>query len=228
MKISRPVLYSLLGVIAIAALLMTGGDNKKPNAASTATKRVASKKADVYLKEDYDAAKDPSRFQAVNLAGRNAFKPLIARRMPDAMSGGLAGEGGVPSMIAGEGWVYTGMATVDNVPMALLENTRTQDGVFLKQGERWNGALVKSIKPEELMLVSREGVTFSIKLQSPELVVGGSNAAGTMPVRPQLRGSIGQGLAIEPDRSVAVGGNGRNRERNMGAMDQGTGVQDED
>jgi hypothetical protein len=209
-KPSRTVIYGLLTVVVAASFIFLSGGDAPAKAAGkkTSVKNSSKAKESLFTKEDYSA-----KFQPVTTIARNVFQPLIARS--DMGGGGAAGPTGVPSELTmGEqNWVYTGMAEVDSVPTALLENTSTQDGVFLKHGERWKQATVFQITPNELILVGPDGMHHSVK------VLGSEEPAVTMPagVRPLaitppagMQGPIGgpnPGAAIQIQ---PVGGGRRN------------------
>lgn len=202
MKLSRPVLYMLLATLAAAYFLLpSGSPTTTSSLARKKAKKISSRTTIQWTKEDLVANEPGNGFPLVNEPVRNAFKPLVARADRSAMV--AAGWTGVPVEIAGEPtWIYTGMAEVDGVPTALLENTRTLDGVFLKQGQKWKGATVTQIKPEELVLLGPDGVFRTVRINNPEQPLAGQpGGAGFAPVNPPLRGAIGGGLAVRPDSS---------------------------
>lgn len=223
MKLFSPISYTLAGSLVVLYLFMGDGPASSPNAArKKVTKRVSA----VTLKfdaEDFAANKDGRRFASVNEPLRDAFKPLIARKSMADM--GADAPGSVPFGIAGEAsWTYTGMAEVDGVPQALLENSRTQDGVFLKQGEKWKAGTVYQIKPDELVLMDRSGALQTVKVNIQETIPSIMQGGGFAPVNPPLRGTINpNNLALRPDRSARIAGN---RDGTLG-QDQGTGVGNE-
>ena len=191
-KPSRTVIYGSLGVLVVASLIfLSGGDTPaKAGGKRTTTTKSAKSKGTVFLAEDYSAT-----FKPVTAAARNVFQPLIARSGVGGL-GGLSGPVGVPTELTmGEqNWVYTGMAEVDSVPTALLENTTTQDGIFLKQGERWKQATVYQITPDVLTLVGPDGMHHFVKVLGSEepieqMPVGVRPLAVTPP--PNLQGPIG-------------------------------------
>jgi hypothetical protein len=218
-QISKPVLYLGLVATVVAAWVLTSED--APNSASSTKKKKkpsVTRNATVFLPEDYKAS-----FPVLNEPMKNAFKPLVARKSgsPELAMGDM----GIP--VAEAGWIYTGMADIDGVPTALLENTRTGDGVFLKQGESWKGVRVQRIAPEEIILVVSNGESRRVKINSPaDGMPVGSPQTGFQPVNPPIRGPIGGGMALQPE-----GGRGSRRngvaDRGAPGMDEGTGVGDE-
>ncbi|MFY9233864.1 MAG: hypothetical protein WAO58_05310 [Fimbriimonadaceae bacterium] len=226
MKISRPILFLLLGTLVLAYILVSG--DSAPSSASRVkpkAKKKASAQGVTWSEEDYEVNKDGQRFKLVNEPLRNAFKPLVTRRQNNLSTG----PGGILLGIAGTpGWVYTGMAEVDGIPQALLENSITQDGVFLKQGEKWNGAVVHQIKPDELVFMDKTGVLQRVALDVNETTPGVSSPGGFQPVNPPLRGVIGQGgIAVRPESPATRPGSGRDLARNPSGTERGTGVGDE-
>lgn len=228
MKLLNPISYTIAGSLVILYFFMSGDGS--PNSASGPRKKAAkhaSAELPQFDAEDFAANKDGQRFALVNEPLRDAFKPLIARkRLADAK---LDSPGSVPLGIAGEAsWMYTGMAEVDGVPQALLENSRTQDGVFLKQGEKWKAGTVYRITPDELILMDRAGALQIVKVNIQESFPSIAPGGGFAPVNPPLRGTINpNNLAIRPDRGSRGEGNQDESGRNAMGQDHGTGVGDE-
>ncbi len=160
-KISRPVIYVGLAAIGIAAWLLT---EKKETPTTipkgrTSIARVATATG-AFTEEDYKA-----EFARLNEPIRNAFNPLI-KASPKSLPGLGGPSNAVPASFAnGEAnWIYTGTAIVDDVPTALVENTGSGEGVFLKQGEAWKTSRVQRITPDTLTLGNNQGQTFTMRL----------------------------------------------------------------
>jgi hypothetical protein len=209
-KLRRPVVYGLLGVVVVAAFVMTSGE---PPAASgkkvsTRAKATSAKAGSAFLPEDYEA-----EFAPVSAPARNSFQPLVTRTKtaaelslaPDAVPAELAG--GDPN------WVYTGTAELDGRPMALLENRSTGESEFVYQGQRWKKATVAQILPQGLVLASASGKKVKLTMYDgdmSELPGAQRFANGFQPVNPPLAGPIGNGISVRPDRSA------RNRDSEVG------------
>lgn len=210
----------------VAAYLNLGGDGSDTVGTSSKKKKrpAASKTAEAFLPEDYEFNKEGKQFTLLNEPMRNAFKPLVARATDGPER--LISDIGVP--VAEPNWIYTGMAEIDGVPTALLENTRTGDGVFLKQGESWKGVRVYKIAPEELVVTLADGVSRTVKINAPaEQPMLAAPGGGFQPVNPPIRGPIGrEGLAVQPDGSADTN-RGRNSRRNAPPVEEGIGVGDE-
>jgi hypothetical protein len=222
-KISRPVLYGGIAAIAIAAFILTSDEEPATKAATSRPKAKAPARAQatIFTEEDYSV-----RFVALNSEVKNSFKPLVVRAPSASFSGPAFDDRQVPADIAGEGtWVYTGMAEVDGVPMALVENRTNGDTRFLQQGERWSSASVYRITPESLVLLHR-GELFTIKMQGLEEPVANPGFA-PMQVPPGSLpgGQIGRGqMSVVPEQQQQQSANeGRRRRNNPGAPMTSTG-----
>ncbi|MBS1724091.1 MAG: hypothetical protein JSS66_14190 [Armatimonadetes bacterium] len=209
MKVSRPILYTaVLGLVAYAVVVLTEPD-KKPKGKSTAVhKKAPGAKADQFLEADYKA-----KFTPVSTAPKNAFKPLVVREGEDNQLQTQRFDS-IPSAFTGgdPNWLYTGTATVDGVRVALVENSASGEGVFLKVGEMWKQAVLTSIEDEGIIMVGPGGAVRHIKLGFTEQPAAPAPMSGNVPltVTPSLNGPIGQG------QGGSGGGTGtpRNRDRN--------------
>lgn len=190
---SRPIIYSLLAAVSLWGYTVVNQDDPKSTVKPALKKRstLASKdKADSGINEEDLKA----RFTPISDSPRNVFKPLIRRTQSDPGNGPL---NAIPASFAdGEaGWTYTGNAEVDGVMQALLENSSTQDGVYLKRGEHWKSLEVKSFGDDMIVVKGPDGEdrTFSL------IVAGGDSLAPVNP--PTLSGAIGDNLAVTADSS---------------------------
>jgi hypothetical protein len=212
-KLSRTVVYgSLTVVVAASMIFLSGGDAPAKPKSKTATSKAAAKaKETVFTEEDYKAVS--ADYGQVTAVSRNVFQPLVARS--GARGAGASGPSGIPTelTLGEQNWVYTGMAEVDTVPSALIENTVTQDGVFLKQGERWKQAVVFQITPDELTLVGPDGMHHYVKVLGSEEPAT-TMPAGVMPLAvtppPNLQGPIGGANPGPAIQIQPVPGGGRN------------------
>jgi hypothetical protein len=187
LKLSKPVWF-LLAATATAALYLVGS----PAAPKRITTRVLSKPlvsvtSSQYTQQDFDA-----NFPKPVLASRNAFQPLVVRK--SSLAQALANAGNIPPEFAGgdPNWSCTGSAEVDGVRQALIENKNTNDGVFLKQGDRWKNCVVSQVLENAVVLVGPGGdaKTIFVKQDTP---VDETDLSGTNPVQPELSGTIGNG-----------------------------------
>ncbi|MCX7799758.1 MAG: hypothetical protein N2109_05380 [Fimbriimonadales bacterium] len=218
MAVSRKFVWTMVGIVTLGSVVYLNQEPERPKSAGRASRAAATKATDGFTKEDYEA-----KFPSVALKARNPFVPLVASKRG---KGSLAG--GIPASLTGgdPNWVYTGMAEIDSVPMALLENRRTGEGVFLKHGEVWNGTRVVSIQPESLVLAGPDGLQRTVGAFTEEPaggLPGGTVAGGSLPpvtLDPSLRGPIGPALGIQPENSgpQEPGRGRRNRNAAMGGM----------
>lgn len=221
MAVSRKLVWTLVGIVTLGSVLYLTQEPEQPKSSARSRKATAAKARDSFTQEDYDA-----KFPPVALNARNPFVPLVASKR-----GKGAQAGGIPASLTGgdPNWVYTGMAEIDSVPMALLENRKTGEGVFLKHGEVWNGSKVVSIQPETLVLAGPDGLrrTVSAFMEEPAGgSPGGTLGGGALPpvtLDPSLRGPIGPAMGIQPE-SPAPQQPGRGR-RNRDAAMSGMGGQ---
>jgi hypothetical protein len=168
---------------------------------------------------------------------KNAFKPLIAKAATGFGSGPI-GQNTLPvGLTSGEKWIYTGSAEMNGEKTALLENTATGDGVFLKVGERWKMLTIRAIRPEGLVIMGDDGTETTVPINedsSKNATAGGSAtlggaprngvpqgmiAGGNAPVIPNLQGDINGGMGLQPmDNGMGggMGGNNGRRRRNRG------------
>jgi hypothetical protein len=184
--LSRPIFWIGIVVVGGIAFLATSPDEPREDAAqrTPARRAPATTTTVVFTEEDRNA-----NFEPLNQSARNAFNPLVARRVGGLGTGEAGAANLVPSDFAGgEGnWIYTGSAEIDGVLTALLENRTTQDGVFLRAGDRWKRAVVQRITPTSVVLAGPSGVV-TLSLVDDFASPGGGGGA-------QLRGEIGTGFA---------------------------------
>ena len=111
------------------------------------------KKTDLFEPEDYKA-----QFGDLDGEMKNSFRPLVAK------NGGVnslnsASVNTIPTSFTGgeQNWIYTGNMTVNTVPNALLENTVSGEGVFLKPGEKWKTMQLRQVMNDSIVLEGEDG-----------------------------------------------------------------------
>ncbi len=215
MKISRPVLYMLLGSVAIGGYVFTNPDSvARKGATKKKTATVASN-----LPEGFTEADLTAKFDRIPEPVKDAFVPIVVRTNSGGAETALS-PNAVPSVLTGgdPNWVYTGMAEIDGIPMGLLENKVTGEGVFLKHSESWKMATVTGISPFSLILVARSGKNYTLTITESENRSSGLLANnGFAPVNPNLRGDIANGFEVQPTqlngrptRNPVAANNGQN------------------
>jgi hypothetical protein len=208
--------------------------------------RVAARPTEAKQTGDFRPEDYKARFALLNEPAKNAFRPLVVRSNEARAAAG----GGTPvlripsnevpaSMAGGDAnWIYTGVATIDGVPNALLENSSSGDGVFLKPGDRWKGSTVLTVTTNSIVLQGPDRVSRTIELEvesdeaTPAAGITALPPAGATPVVPPLAGAIG-GLGVQPEAAPPVRTPGENRpgreerrrrRQNRGFDDGGTGL----
>lgn len=209
-KVSKPTMYLLVLTVAVAIwFFTTDSSSTKSKSSAYKTKKVVKKDKETDLTdEDYKA-----KFASITTPARNIFAPLVSRSKGLRGSSGSIDQGPMmipPELTLGQAtWTYTGMAEVDGVPTALVENSETQEGVFLKRGEKWKLATIYSISEDALVLSGPDGVRHTVKVSGSEsaepAVQPANNAGGFQPLRisPNMSGPIGgsnpAGIQVQPD-----------------------------
>jgi hypothetical protein len=157
-KVSRPIIYTVVSaVIGYTAFTLTQPAPPKKAPKKTTTTAATQKVEDNgILPEDLKAHFKPYVLQHprdVFLAG-----VVSTQKLPDAKSGRLPN---------GANWVLTGIASIDNVKRALLENSATQDSVFLKVGDKWNNLRVLSVGDISVHFVDATGRQTALGFPEP-------------------------------------------------------------
>lgn len=216
-KLSRPVIYTALGAVVVAAFVLTGEEPKKSSSTKVRAQKptVAKRAQSEFLPEDYEK----QNFQPIVIVAPNKFEPLV-QKTKTSMDYALAPDS-VPSELAGgdPNWIYTGTAEVDGKPTALIENRVTGESEFINQGQKWKRATVSQILPQGLILAGPSGKKVKLTLSNGDsTILPGSAryANGFQPVNPGgLRGPIGgNGISVRPDRSAARGNGVEARDAN--------------
>ena len=147
------------------------------------------KKVDPYhLPED-----DNAKFSAIGASIKNSFVPLVTKGMGSKLE-----TGGIPnSFTNGEGsWTYTGNMTVDGVPNALLENSVSGDGVFLRPGQHWKTLRLIAVKDDSIELEGPSGERKTVYFADKSLNVTSSSGNNLSPLPPAaIQGNLPTGPA---------------------------------
>ena len=159
------------------------------------------KATDEFLPIDYKA-----KFSAYTEPAKDAFKPLIIRSSDAGKGVGAVPNGGIPITYTGgePNWNYTGVAVINGIPNALLDNSGTGEGVFLKAGDHWKTSSVLTVTQDSVVLQDREGVAKQIRLAE---IVNKEDENGNEngPLKPPLSGAIG-GVSVNPVPGGAASG----------------------
>ena len=183
-KPNRTFIYLAVVALGVVGFLMTDPGATGVRKSGGTTKRTTKKSAklEVFIKEDMEA-----KFARLNEPVKNSFKPLVfkasgstatllANQIPTSFTGGKTV------------WTYTGTVVIDDVPMALVEETGTQQGEYLKVGDVWKFASVLEITPNSLTMAGPDGSSRKLVLIENRPIVPDSEISA--PVNP-LSGPIG-------------------------------------
>ncbi|HLO97840.1 MAG TPA: hypothetical protein VK171_04520 [Fimbriimonas sp.] len=150
------------GVLVVLVLMIPQSEPPKPTGKKPPPGFASSKKNnnEVVIEEDYKI-----RFDSVQDNLRNSFVPILTKKSLNAPTS----INGIPSSFTnGEAtWIYTGNMTVDGVPNALLENTASGDGVFLRPGEKWRKLRLVKVNDLSIVLEGPNGATKTVFFVDP-------------------------------------------------------------
>jgi hypothetical protein len=161
--ISKPIIF--LAIFAAAASIYVWSQ-PEPVAAKVAKKRVAKTAFDGW---DFPPPDPGLRLPKPKNVSRDVFLPKVkvqrVIRVAEAKDDLVA----VPANLAGGegGWAYTGMAEVDGVRMALLENSGTKQSGYVREGEDWKKAHVVGITTACIVLSDEKGTAQTIYRFNP-------------------------------------------------------------
>ena len=157
MAVSRAAIYSLLGIFVIAALVYAnGGEPDKIVKKEQLPK--GSNKRGVDADWNFPVAETAIRFEKPKGAIRNIFAPLIGDEKEAAKTDQDKLMKIPANLAAGEAdWAYTGLAEVNGVKMALLENPSNHQGGYVKEGETWKKSRVEHITLESITIAGVDG-----------------------------------------------------------------------
>lgn len=203
------------GVLVLVAVFFPGGSEpvKKGGKGSfqfAGGGSSSKKKTELFQPEDYTA-----KFASIDTATTNAFRPLLSKK--DAENQKPAPPNFIPASFAGgdANWVYTGNMTVDGVPNALLENTKSNEGVFLRPGEKWKTMQLKEVRSDSIVLEGPNGYMKTVFFATnPEVApVEPSRVAANTTGAPQVPGAATNAQTLPPADASQGGGRRRRREQ---------------
>ena len=130
---------------------------------------------------------------------RNVFHPLVVVEKPIPVLPPTEETTAIPSKIAdGESnWIFTGMAEVDGVKVALLENSSTKQSGLVKEGDYWRKSQLISISLDTVLFSAPDGSIQSITRFNPSAPpkVKPAIESGFRPY--DLSGAIGTNVQIQ-------------------------------
>jgi len=214
-------IWLVTGIITLASVMFLLKED--PSATSgriKATKSAkASSKGALFDENDFKA-----KFPRLTDGIRDAFMPVVARTKGRGIKtdDGIAEPVVIPPVLTmGEsGWYYTGMAEVNSVPTAIVENTTTGDGEFLKQGQRWKQAVVTRIGSDSISFSGPYGSNYMVPVSLPPESVTRESTTGsttTSPIQPFGPNAFMSGPIGSPSGSFGLQPEGGRRSRRSGA-----------
>jgi hypothetical protein len=105
-------------------------------------------------------------------SSHDPFVPVVALDNP--------GGGGSGGLINGAKWQLTGINSINGVTSAVVENSGTNQSVFLQVGDTWNGLRVASITDDTVNLENALGQVTQLGFAAPPPPPG-EGAAATIP-----------------------------------------------
>ena len=162
--LSRPIIF--LAIFAAAASIYVGSQPVAAPAKATTKKHSA--------KTAFDGWDFPPPDPSLHLpkppeATRDVFLPKVKVLRVVKLPGAKEDLVAIPSNLAGGegGWAYTGMAEVDGVRMALLENSGTKQSGYIREGEDWKKSHVVGITTACIVLSDEKGLAQTIYRFNP-------------------------------------------------------------
>ena len=202
-QISRPVGYGLLAFASVAVLLFSNQSSPPPSLPPTLKphRAAASAVQADFIAEDYTAHFDKPKGKL-----RNLFLPLAENRDDVVLPLAHQDLDTVPAVFAsGESnWKYTGMAEINGLRSALLQDTEKHHGGFVSEGQHWKSCKVSHITGESVVLIDAQGhsqVVMRFSPTKPKTAAGepAATVAPPQPVNPFMHGPIGpNNLVISP------------------------------
>lgn len=197
--LSRPVGYGSLAVLAAAALWWVNSDPPTAQAKGSSTKPAPAKSSAQAW--DFPIDEASIQFERPKDGLRNIFKPLlyVDKTGPKVEQEDLMK---IPANLAqGEAsWAYTGMVEVNGIRLALLENSSTHQGGYVKEGEFWKKSRIVRITSASIVLAGPDGNEETVFRYNPNFVpkVKPPADGGFTPVDlgPALKGPIGPNIEI--------------------------------
>lgn len=176
-KLSRPVVYSFVGAVAVYAIVLL----TQPDAPTTrhiirvATRPSADTDADDITPQDLSA-----HFPRYAIGKRDPFVPKVVPANAAASPGSGLGKARDP-------WALTGINVINDTPEALVENSAANDSVFLKRGDHWRGLRVLSIESDAVVFENALGQQTRLAFAAPPAEPTGPHLAGGNPGLQALR-----------------------------------------
>lgn len=181
-------------------MLLPSGDAPKTGKKPQLTATKSTKKADdLILPEDYKA-----KFDDLDKPMVNSFVPLVTKR---DINGPVA-KNGIPADFAGgeTTWVYTGNMTVDGTPNALLENTASGDGIFLRPGQHWKALKLVAVREDSIEIEGPGGAMKTVYYNELEITASMPDSGTLSPLPPATPQAV---------PNSADGNSNRRRRRNQ-------------
>lgn len=163
---SSKMVWGGVGLVTLIALAYALAPAEKPKPRSKASAARAPAPAKGRADDVFTPADETARFDRLSTTAKNGFRPVIARRTLGRGSGANIAPNVVPNDYAdGEpGWTYTGTASIDSVPSALLENKQKNEALYVTVGETWRKSKVQSITSTTVTLVNEAGKRHTLDL----------------------------------------------------------------
>lgn len=188
-KNNRVLLYGGLAAVAIAGFVLTSPPETESS--TSATERPASGSRSRTTQETaFNKQDEEATFVRFEGTSPNVFTPLVKKASPGTL--GAVGTALLPNQIppvyvSGKlTWFYTGTAYIDQVPEALVEDTATGQGEYLRVGQTFQNARVVAITPNTLVIEGSAGRT-TLRLLEDRPIVEDDELA---PFNP-LSGAVG-------------------------------------
>ena len=141
----KKITYGLIAAASVVAIWLYLPQDTPPTAHHTILKSSSASDAPVY-----DPAADTNVHFAKYLgSGRDPFVPGVQ------VTSGLSSASG--KLAATGKWQLTGINTIDGTTSALIENSATNQTVFVKVGDSWNGLRVASIGEDTVDFINALG-----------------------------------------------------------------------
>lgn len=152
-KVSPTLLVGLLGT-ALLAFYLSSGDEAPKKAPKALSNRLAA-----HTKPNPDA--NVGAIPPPKEAPLNAFRPLIVksetpvtRQAPPPKEGASI----AADAAGGEGnWIYRSFARIDKIPVAMLENSSTEQVAMLRPGDKWKTGKVLEVTELTIKILSDKG-----------------------------------------------------------------------
>jgi hypothetical protein len=197
--LSRPVGYSSLAVIAVGLLWWSNAEPPKVGKQPDRKPLQSSKPAEPDW--SFPPSETAIHFDKPKGTLRNIFNPLVNVDKPASQAAQDELMKLPANMAEGDpNWAYTGMVEVDGARLALLENSATHQGGYVKEGEIWKKSRIVHISVESILVVGPDGSPETIfrynANQQPKVKPPPDNGFRPMDITPALKGLIGSQIEI--------------------------------